>query len=150
MKLKNPENKKKKFKKKKLLRKRIKISGNSSDDLSRHLGENTILNPPIDLSLHDQLILKKSKKYQKTLEKRGIIIGRSRMAVKTNNTDSDSCTYCGRCLWGCEIGAIYNPIETIKECQTYNNFIHLNGWRVEDFEIKGYDAQPHIAAPIAV
>ena len=120
----------------KKISKRIKISGNSSDDLSAYLGENTILNPPIDLSLHDQLILKKSKKYQKTLGKRGIIIGRSRMAVKTNNADSDSCTYCGRCLWGCEIGAIYNPMETIKECQTYSNFIHLNGWRVEDFELK--------------
>jgi len=116
--------------------KQIKVSGVLDDDISEYLGKNSILNPPLELSLHDQLILNKSRKYQKTLAKRGILIGRSRMAVKTNHANPDSCTYCGRCLWGCEIGSIYSPLETIQECNSYNSFIHIKGWKVEDLEIK--------------
>ena len=114
----------------KKISKRINVSGSMDDPLSIHLGKSSLLSSPLELSLHDKIFLDKSIKHKKFLNKNGIIIGRSRMAVNTIQEHSNSCRYTGRCLWGCPQKAIYDPNQTINECNSFKSFKHLKGYKV--------------------
>jgi len=117
----------------KKLSKRIKINGTLNDPVGEDLGKNTILSGPLKLSDHDQMILQRSVRKYRGLERLGIRIGRSRMAVRTRSDDPKACIYCGRCLWGCETQSIYTPLETLEDCKKYSRFKHYPGWEVNYF-----------------
>jgi len=63
-------------------------------------------------------------------------MGRARMAVDTHQDSPHQCIYCNRCLWGCGVGAIYNPNNTLNECQKYSHFSYRPHAFVTHFHIK--------------
>lgn len=122
---------------------RIKISAPNQDDLSDYLGSFDGY-PPLKLNQHEQKLL---NIYQ---TKKGKIssnfkLGYSRMAVDHDQNSPHQCNYCVRCLWGCPVGAIYNPQQTLKDCFKYTQFEYREGYFVhslisENGQIRGVKA----------
>ena len=108
---------------------RIKISAPNQDDLSDHLGSLGGY-PPLKLNQHEQRLF---HVYQtkKTKISSNFKLGYSRMAVDNKEDSPHQCNYCVRCLWGCPVGAIYDPQQTLNDCFKYTQFEYREGYFVD-------------------
>lgn len=107
---------------------RVPVAGPAGDDLSPFLGGVHPSQPPLNLSMADEVLVRSYARRSRSRSRRGILLGRSRMAVVTQAGRRDACDYCDRCLWGCPRGAIYNPARsTLLECARHAGFRHLRG-----------------------
>lgn len=73
------------------------------------------------------------------LRKRGVRVGRSRLAVDVEGkrTGSEACEYCGMCLYGCAYEAIYNSEYTLRSLQRRRNFRYIPDFVVEELRESG-------------
>jgi choline dehydrogenase-like flavoprotein len=127
--------------------KRIGITG-ARDDLARFFPYHANLRSPLRLDEHSALLLatyeKQREKLRSTLR---CTIGRSRVATLTGQIDGrQECMYCGRCLWGCPVEAIYAPSVTLRECLKYSNCTYVPSTYVSHFE---YDENGRVRSLIA-
>jgi choline dehydrogenase-like flavoprotein len=114
---------------------RIGISGTTDDDLARFFPPHDGILPPLDLDEHSRLLLETyGRKRRELNEELGCFLGRSRVAALTRTMNGRcSCSYCGRCQWGCPSGAFYTPSLTLNECRSYENFEYRAGLYVDHF-----------------
>lgn len=104
---------------------RVPLAGPQQDDLSPHLAGTKPNQPPVKLSATDAWLMHRYRRMRAALNRAGIYLGHSRVAVRTATAEADSCDYCDRCLWGCPRQAIYNPArETLARCETYPGFAY--------------------------
>jgi choline dehydrogenase-like flavoprotein len=105
---------------------RIGVAG-GEDDLSECFPAHDHLQPMLDIDESGARLL---ASYEKRRERLGTKykarLGRSRQAVLSRSIgERQSCTKCGRCLWGCPNGAFYTPSLTLRECLSYSNFEYV-------------------------
>jgi choline dehydrogenase-like flavoprotein len=105
---------------------RIGVIG-EEDDLSTHYPLHPELIPPIEFDTHSRLLVDRyRKKRDKLVQKHGVVLGRSRVAVLSQDRDGRSaCDYSGRCIWGCPSGSLYVPAITLEICKTFDNFTYI-------------------------
>jgi len=107
---------------------RIPVAGPVNDDLTPFLSGVFPSQASVQMSKADQRLFHAYNKKKKTFKKLGVGIGQARLAVITDPDRSEACDYCERCLWGCPIGSIYNPVNsTLKECETFKSFKYISG-----------------------
>jgi choline dehydrogenase-like flavoprotein len=125
---------------------RIGVNG-AADDLARFFPLHDHLTAPLYLDRHSSALLKSYARHKGHLNQRlGCHLGRSRVATLTHARENRaSCSYCGRCLWGCPSGAFYTPSLTLRECLQYPNFRYQSGVYVSHFK---FDARRNITALI--
>jgi hypothetical protein len=94
----------------------IGISGRH-DELNSYFGEDYVNRPPIDIpgpiqKLNDQINSRTNGHgpYK-------IVSGLNRLAVETNSNASNSCVYCGECMYGCFRSSIYDATKTIENAK---------------------------------
>ncbi|OGQ45958.1 MAG: hypothetical protein A3I05_05030 [Deltaproteobacteria bacterium RIFCSPLOWO2_02_FULL_44_10] len=91
----------------------------------------------LPLNRHDAQVWKKYLEHQHLLQKKfRIVMERARMAVDTDPHSPTRCISCNRCLWGCGVGAIYNPTATLELCRRYEQFEYRSGIYVTSFGIE--------------
>jgi choline dehydrogenase-like flavoprotein len=114
---------------------RIGITG-ARDDLAQFFPYHANLRPPLRLDEHSALLLATYEKQRERLRRRlRCAVGRSRVATLTGHIDGrQECMYCGRCLWGCPVEAIYTPSATLRECLRYPNCTYVPNVYVSHFE----------------
>ncbi|WP_178371905.1 GMC oxidoreductase [Desulfacinum infernum] len=106
--------------------KRIPVSGPNEDDLSPYCRGVSPSQPPVKLSTADQKLMVAYARIRKQFLRRGIRLGRARLAVVTDQRFENACDYCDRCLWGCPKKAIYNPaVTTLADCRKHSGFRYL-------------------------
>jgi len=93
----------------------IGISG-KHDELNEYFGEDFVNRPPIDIpgpiaKLNDHI---NGQEDQKGNYK--IISGLNRLAVETRDK-SNSCVYCGECMYGCFRSSIYDATKTVEQAK---------------------------------
>ncbi len=126
---------------------RIGIMG-EKDDLARFFPFHENIMEPLVLDQHSNLLLaeyEKNKDYFNNKLK--CYFGRSR--VTTLSLDKDKrkeCSYCGRCLWGCPVEALYIPSITLNQCREYPNFKYIPDMYVSHFK---YNAKRKITSIVA-
>jgi len=115
---------------------RIGISG-EVDDLARFMPVHDNLLPPLRLDPHSTGLMKLYARKRDRLNRNvGAYIGRTRVATLSQPLGSrSSCTYLGRCLWGCPVNALYTPSQTLAECLSYPNFEYIPGMHVDYFKL---------------
>ena len=115
---------------------RIGVTG-ADDDLARFMPLHGDLMPPLNLDRHSQLLLESYSKHKSRInDKFGAHLGRTRVATLSRPLGSrKACDYLGRCLWGCPIGALYTPSQTLNECRTYPGFQYHGDLNVDYFKI---------------
>jgi choline dehydrogenase-like flavoprotein len=125
---------------------RIGING-SADDLARYYPVHNHLDEPLYLDRHSRLLLEAYQRHRGHLNERlGCHLGRSRVATLSQaRPDRQSCSYCGRCLWGCPSGAFYTPSITLQQCLKHPNFCYRPGVLVRYFT---YDAQRQVTSVV--
>jgi choline dehydrogenase-like flavoprotein len=107
---------------------RIPIAGPEQDELSPYLPELRSSQAPISLTRADRRLLARYNGAKASLNRRGLHLGRARMAVTTDPASPQGCDACERCLWGCPRGSIYNPAaSTLRECETHPGFSYRPG-----------------------
>lgn len=122
-----------------LVAKRIGISG-ERDDLAPFLPVHGGLQTPLRMDAHStELLARYGRKKHKLHERLGFHMGRSRVAVLSeddDDADRKACQYLGRCLWGCPQGSIYVPAQTLAELRRHPNFEYMPGRYVTHFEFR--------------
>ena len=106
---------------------RIGIS--ASDDDLRSLSP---LTAPYQASLpadrHSALLLERYHRRRDRLQSRGVVLGRSRVAVLSESLhDRHSCGELGRCLWGCPRESLYAPSQTLRQLLGMPRFTYRSG-----------------------
>jgi choline dehydrogenase-like flavoprotein len=126
---------------------RIGICG-LKDDLARFLPLHANMGPALRLDQHSQYLLDRYEEQRQLLNQElRCYLGRSRIAVLSHDMEGrKSCTYLGRCLWGCPREALYTPSITLNQCCGYSNFRYVPGMYVNWFK---YNASRHIASVVA-
>jgi choline dehydrogenase-like flavoprotein len=126
---------------------RIGIAG-APDDLARFFPCHAHLRAPLRLDTHSALLLETYERQREQLRARlRCTLGRSRVATLTGQLDGrHECMYCGRCLWGCPVEAIYAPSITLRECLAYPNCTYVPNVYVSHFE---YDANGRVQSLVA-
>jgi choline dehydrogenase-like flavoprotein len=116
-----------------LVTRRIGVSGANEDDLSDYFGLDTWSQPPIAMDrLHDHL-LKKYRLSQFSLNHLGFRLGRSRVAVLSQEDgERKACDTSGSCLWGCHRNALYSATVDIAKLMKYENFYYRSGFIIEE------------------
>lgn len=61
-----------------------------------------------------EMLLAGLRRHATALKAAGFHFGASRLAVTASAGRSDSCRYCGMCLYGCPYGSIYNASHTLE------------------------------------
>jgi choline dehydrogenase-like flavoprotein len=114
--------------------KRIGISGQSDDDLSDYFGLDAFAQAPIPMDkLHTHLLTHYVKR-RKKLNKMGMKIGRSRVAVLSRPlSDRGACQRTNHCLWGCHQQAMYSAQHDLVKLNQYKNFKFVSGFIAQDF-----------------
>jgi choline dehydrogenase-like flavoprotein len=107
---------------------RLPIAG-ESDALSGYFPGVTPNQPPLQLSPHDARLLAGYERRAAAIQRRHHVqLGRARIAAITAADDPAACRYCGRCLWGCPAGSLYDPAKTtLVECQRHPQFTYRPG-----------------------
>jgi choline dehydrogenase-like flavoprotein len=126
-----------------LIAARIGISG-EHDDLDRFapLGE---VMPPLRLDAHSKHLLDRYARRRASLNRRGVYVGRSRIATLTEPLDDrGACTYLGRCFWGCPVGALYTASATLRRCLEHPRFRYVSDQRVRVFAADGAGRVTHV------
>ena len=114
--------------------KRIGISG-ADDDLTRFYPGHDGLLEPLALDEHAEVLLKSYRRHKNKLNgKHRCYIGRARIATLSRDRNGrKSCSYLGRCRWGCPTDSIYVPTLTLSECLAHEKFTYVSGVRVSHF-----------------
>jgi len=117
---------------------RLPLAG-ADDRLSQYFPGVTINQPAVRLSGHDANLLTSFERRAAAIQRWAhITIGRARIAVVNAPDQASACRYCGRCLWGCPNGSLYNPATmTLPECQRYTGFAYRPGRMVLSLEATG-------------
>lgn len=104
---------------------RMPIAG-AQDRLSSVFTHTPVSQPPLRLSRHDARLLAKFQRRAARVEGQcHFSLGHARVAVVTDPAHASACRYCGRCLWGCPHGSLYDPARTtLAECRRYPNFTY--------------------------
>jgi choline dehydrogenase-like flavoprotein len=94
--------------------------------------------PPVRMNRHDKTLLSRYERRASHLARRHHIrLGRARIAAVTAPDQPSACRYCGRCLWGCPAGSLYNPARvTLAECETHQRFTYRPGRLVLSLEAR--------------
>lgn len=115
--------------------KRIGVSGTNDDDMSEFYGSDIPLQSPIAISHNSKKLLNRYKKYSKAATLNGISLGKSRIAVLTNDEGKrQSCHHCGLCIWGCAYDSIYSARFDLEALKKYPNFHYRNDLFVTKLE----------------
>lgn len=110
---------------------RVPLAGPQQDDLSPYLGGAEPNQPPVALTETDAWLMRRYRRVRTRLNRDGVYLGHSRVAVRTADGETDRCDYCDRCLWGCPRQAIYHPArETLAQCAQYPGFTYRPHRRV--------------------
>lgn len=92
----------------------------------------------LHLSAQGSLFFNKTLPHLDRLQKAGILIGRSRVAVDADGLHSGvGCAYCGLCLSGCPYELIYSSAQTLKSLIAGGKVTYIPGVQVEHFESIG-------------
>lgn len=65
------------------------------------------------------------------LQKKGVLYGQSRLAVKSIDDETPGCVYCGLCLYGCPYGLIYSTTTTLSKLLMNPKFQYINNLIVD-------------------
>jgi choline dehydrogenase-like flavoprotein len=116
---------------------RLPIAG-PTDALSRYFPGVTPNQPPVRMSRHDASLLSGFERRAARIERWSHIqLARARIAAVTAQGNPSSCRYCGRCLWGCPSGSLYDPAKTtLDECQSHPRFTYRPGRMVLSLEAR--------------
>jgi len=99
---------------------------------------NNVCSEPLMLSRQAEGFLADLERNHTTLEANGLYFGRSRLAVRSRSSDRETgCVYCGLCMYGCPIGAIFNSASALRSLLQYSNFSYINDLVVERVEERG-------------
>lgn len=102
---------------------RVTICGSADDALSGFLPTDHPLAPPLPFNAHESHLWQRAQRHAWALEHDDqLTVGHARMAVNTLPNAERACRLLNRCLWGCGVGAIYDPRQTLAQCQTYAQF----------------------------
>jgi len=97
------------------LTKEMGICG-ENDDLTRYFGEDHLLQKPLRLSKNASAIYKKYLEKKQRLNKRGVFIGRPRLAVLTEEADGrGACEYDNLEFWQPHLPYLYYPSLTLEK-----------------------------------
>lgn len=77
-------------------------------------------------------LLRDAGRHRDALRRRGITVGRSRLAVQARG-----CRRCGQCLYGCPYGLIYNSASTLAQLRSQPGFEYLPDFVVEEVREEG-------------
>ncbi|MCP4220612.1 MAG: hypothetical protein GY765_38650 [bacterium] len=112
---------------------RIGVMG-ENDDLSRFYPVQDNLLPPLDFDYHSQQLKDNYIAKKEKLNKTGVYLGRSRVAVLSRDKkDRKACDYSGRCIWGCPTNSLYVPSVTLDECLQFPKFTYIPNRLVTHF-----------------
>lgn len=131
---------------------RIGVIGHE-DDLSPHYPLHPNLIPPIQFDTHSRLLVDRyESKREKLNQKHGVVMGRSRVAVLSEDREGRAaCDYSGRCLWGCPTQSLYVPAITLEKCKSFDNFTYIPHRLVTHFIYKNSsDASRRIKTLVAL
>ena len=100
-----------------------------ADDLSRYFPGITPNQPPVRMNRHDAGLLSNFSRRASRIERRSHIqLARARIAAVTQPGHPSACNDCGRCLWGCPSGSLYDPAKsTLAECLKHPQFTYRPG-----------------------
>ncbi|MDP1643955.1 MAG: GMC oxidoreductase [Thiobacillus sp.] len=114
---------------------RLPIAG-PVDALSRYFPGVTPNQPPVRMNRHDARLLSSFTQHASRIERWSHIqLARARIAAVTAQGHPSTCRYCGRCLWGCPSGSLYDPARTtLLECQSHPQFTYKPGRMVLSLE----------------
>lgn len=126
---------------------RVGING-AEDDMSMFFPWHENQMEPLNMDKHSSLLLSSYNEKKACLNNTlGFYMGRSRVATLSRDKgERKACSYSGRCLWGCPIGALYTPSLTLQECKKYGTFKYVSGMYVRHFN---YDKQNNITSVTA-
>jgi choline dehydrogenase-like flavoprotein len=126
---------------------RIGVAG-ADDDLSCFLPHHDHLSPMLQLDESAARLLGSYERRRNRLTKKyGARLGRSRQAVLSSPLgERQSCTYCGRCLWGCPNGAFYTPSLTLKDCRAHTNFEYVPNVFASHFQLSPSGSIEHLVS----
>jgi choline dehydrogenase-like flavoprotein len=115
---------------------RIGITG-EADDLARFMPVHDHLLPPIPFDSHSAALVRAYGRKRTLLNGTlGAYVGRTRVATLTRDQDGrQACANLGRCLWGCPIGALYTPSETLRALQREPGFRYMAGYEALHFTV---------------
>ncbi len=115
--------------------KRIGITG-ENDDLASFFPFHKNILEPLNFDEHSNLLLTSYEKHKDYLNnKLKCYLGRSRISTLSKDKGKrKGCTYCGRCLWGCPIEALYVPSISLNECKKHPNFKYIPNTYVNHFK----------------
>jgi choline dehydrogenase-like flavoprotein len=115
---------------------RIGVTG-EADDLARFMPLHDGLMEPLKLDPHSQQLVELYQKKKRQLnEKLGCYVGRTRVATLSKELHGrGACSYLGRCLWGCPVGAIYTPSATLRQCERFDEFTYHGGLLAQHLEL---------------
>ena len=94
----------------------IGISGRH-DELNAYFGEDFVNRPPIDVPAPIQKLNDRINDQSDRSGPYRIVSGLNRLAVETNDLASNSCVYCGECMYGCFRSSIYDATKTIERAK---------------------------------
>ena len=109
-----------------------------TDALSRYFPGITPNQAPVQLSPHDAALLADYERRAATIQRWSHLqLARARIAAVTAPEHPSACRYCGRCLWGCPAGSLYDPAKTtLLECQQHPRFTYLPNRMVLSLETR--------------
>ena len=111
---------------------RIGISGGTNDDLSEYFGLDEYSQPPISLDVLHTNLLQHYLKHRQKINKHGMKLGRSRVAVLSQDMASrEHCHLSGNCLWGCKWHSTYSSNDELPQLRRHNNFSERSGFVVD-------------------
>lgn len=109
-----------------------------------------------------EALLAHGRQHAEALERSGLRVGRSRLAVRAEPSGAGDagCCLCGKCLYGCPYGAIYNAADTLAHLKQRPGFHHAPGFVVRrivehsdgvrvEADVRG-SAQPQVFAGVRV
>lgn len=114
---------------------RIGISGREDDDLADYFGVDPWAQAGVPLDGGHGYLLGQYSKHRNTLAALGFRLGRTRVAVLTENREERlACDRTGNCLWGCDRRALYSSADELSILKKYPNFSYQSGFLVEGIE----------------
>lgn len=121
---------------------RMSIAAPHEDDLSAHLPTGDATGDALPLNPHDAILWHRYAKRRRQVQRATrILMGRARSAINTVPHSPTQCIACDRCLWGCGVGAIYNPQVTLAACQRYPQFRYRTGVYVMRLRVEAEHVQ---------
>jgi len=116
---------------------RLPIAG-PADALSRYFPGVTPNQQPVRMNPHDTSLLSSFTQRASLIERWSHIrLARARIAAVTAQDNPSTCRYCGRCLWGCPSGSLYDPAKTtLAECHGHPRFAYKPGRMVLSLEAR--------------